>query len=241
MNYKILFIDLDNTIIETKSGNTFPQDANDWKFKKNALYRMCQALDEYDFIVIITNQAGIEEGYIKPLELRAKIDDVIANIYEAYSMETCNHSDKAEILNIIAPFKESQLRKPQTKGAEEYLKEYVIGNFGYEEIFGTDEWKKHSMMVGDASGLARKTWLDEEETEIVWENVEHEHTEVADPKFYKGVRLVKVPKESGQWGDVFFDYKELKWYTNVQDFSDSDKRFAENMGIKYIDVEEFLS
>ena len=33
MNVKILFSDLDGTIIETKSGATFPKDADDWKIQ----------------------------------------------------------------------------------------------------------------------------------------------------------------------------------------------------------------
>ena len=39
-NYKILFSDLDGTLIKTKSGKTFPEDASDYEFKyKSKCYR----------------------------------------------------------------------------------------------------------------------------------------------------------------------------------------------------------
>lgn len=36
-NYKILFSDLDGTLIKTKSGKTFPEDASDYEFKKEVM------------------------------------------------------------------------------------------------------------------------------------------------------------------------------------------------------------
>ena len=60
---KVLFCDLDGTLIVTRSGNTFPMDENDWEFK----YGIKEAIQKYNpgFIFIISNQGGIEKGYEK--------------------------------------------------------------------------------------------------------------------------------------------------------------------------------
>ena len=61
-NQKVLLCDLDGTLIVTKSGKTFPENENDWKFKP----RIKEAIQEYNpkYIFIISNQGGIEKGFV---------------------------------------------------------------------------------------------------------------------------------------------------------------------------------
>lgn len=61
--YKVLFADLDGTLIDTVSGNTFPNGIWDMKFKFDVLDAIKKLAPEYVFIV--TNQGGIEKGLVK--------------------------------------------------------------------------------------------------------------------------------------------------------------------------------
>lgn len=60
--YKVLFADLDGTLIETLSGNTFPQGIWDMRFKLKVLDQIRKLQPKYLFIV--TNQGGIERGLV---------------------------------------------------------------------------------------------------------------------------------------------------------------------------------
>ena len=58
--YKILFADLDDTIITTKTGRKFPHGIYDWKFKDGIL----EAIKAYNpsAIFIVTNQGGLKSA-----------------------------------------------------------------------------------------------------------------------------------------------------------------------------------
>ena len=71
MNKKILFIDLDGTIIKTNSGKVFPTDVTDFKFRKEVLDKI-KTIDGLKYIFIVTNQGGIPE-YVKKLEFETKL------------------------------------------------------------------------------------------------------------------------------------------------------------------------
>lgn len=70
LNKKWLFIDLDDTLIETVSGNTFPAGIWDMKFKEDCLDAIKAMKPEGVFIV--TNQGGIDKGYVKHQSFHAK-------------------------------------------------------------------------------------------------------------------------------------------------------------------------
>jgi len=83
MNRTALIFDLDGTIIETKSGKTFPEDINDWKFKEGILRYIHLMKDEYDYLGIISNQRGITAGYLTDSDFRKKITKICWEISEA--------------------------------------------------------------------------------------------------------------------------------------------------------------
>ncbi|AAR28884.1 ORF120 [Leucania separata nucleopolyhedrovirus] len=60
--------DLDDTLIVTKSRQTFPQDEFDWQFKyekKIIYYKMRKLLEAGYTVVVFTNQNGIQYGHVK--------------------------------------------------------------------------------------------------------------------------------------------------------------------------------
>lgn len=60
--YKVLFCDMDGTLIETASGETFPKGIWDMKFKFDVLDAIKNLNPKEIFIV--TNQGGIEKGLL---------------------------------------------------------------------------------------------------------------------------------------------------------------------------------
>ena len=161
--YNVIFSDLDGTLINTVSGETFPKGIWDMKFRYEVLDKIKEVKPEY--LLIVSNQGGIEKGFISQSDFSTKIECICRTIREychcpCYAMY-CVTNDKSD------PY-----RKPNT-GMLEYLTERYIGDdFDYIKFV--------SLMIGDASG------------------------------------------KEGQ-------------------FSDSDKKTAENFGIDYMDAEEFVN
>src|SRR4029078_12539352 len=59
-NKKIASFDLDQTLIDTNSGNKFPIDSNDWKWNYPNVMQKLHKLHKNEYeIIIVTNQAGI--------------------------------------------------------------------------------------------------------------------------------------------------------------------------------------
>ena len=128
---KALFLDLDGTLIKTKSGETFPKNIHDWEFKLGMLPKIQMMYQSECFIIIVTNQAGIEAGHITEIEFLAKISNII------YQMEEKIHVPCAywycDRLN-------SYKRKPNPGMAYEAATQLELDLSKY-------------IMVGDASGL----------------------------------------------------------------------------------------
>ena len=160
---KIIFCDLDGTLIETISGETFPKGIWDMHIKFEVLDAIKKLNPEY--ILIVSNQGGIESGFVNAHNFRAKSEYITRAIREYCGCECyamyCETNDKLD-----------QYRKPNVGMLESLLERYVGDDF--------DLIKQKSLMIGDASG------------------------------------------KEGQ-------------------FSDSDKKTAENFGIDYIDVNDFVS
>lgn len=61
-NKKILFIDLDGTLIEVvkgKENSPFPEDVTDFRIRKQVLDQIISKLPHLSHIEIVTNQAGV--------------------------------------------------------------------------------------------------------------------------------------------------------------------------------------
>ena len=162
-DYKVIFADLDGTIIDTISGEIFPKGIWDMRIKFDVLDKIKEIKPEY--LLIVSNQGGIESGFVDAHNFRAKSEYITRAISEycdckCYAMY-CETNDKSD-----------QYRKPNTGMLYSIVEKYVGDDFDYI--------KQKSLMIGDASG------------------------------------------KEGQ-------------------FSDSDKKTAENYHIDYIDVEDFIN
>lgn len=164
-NYKVLFCDLDGTLIETINGETFSKGIWDMKLKFDVLDAIKKLAPNCVFIV--TNQGGIEKGFVDSEHFETKISFINNCIVEYCGV------DKVDGLICASNSKSNRFRKPNPGMLETF---YSDCRNAYNESWFI---KENMLMIGDASGL------------------------------------------EGQ-------------------FSDSDKKTAENFGIDYMDVNEFV-
>lgn len=133
---KLLFADLDGTLIDTISGDTFPKGIWDMQFKWNVLDAIKRS--GVEALAIVSNQGGIEKGLVDERQFNSKmnyIKDALTDylgIPVVYSY--CPHNDK-----------HCPARKPNT---------YMLR---YSEALLLDGFKlsfpnEAKLMIGDASG-----------------------------------------------------------------------------------------
>ena len=78
-NKKILSFDLDSTLIETKSGDKFPRDANDWIFMYPNIKSELQRLNKIYNLLIFTNQKGLNDKF-KILQFNTKLNAIFTDL-----------------------------------------------------------------------------------------------------------------------------------------------------------------
>lgn len=142
-NHKALFMDLDHTIIKPKSGKTFPIDIEDWEFIPGVLDVMKKFENQGYFIIIVSNQGGIEYGYHTENDIIKKFNNIKikskeygVNIKKFYF---CKSNDKTNLD-----------RKPNTGMIQKASEEYGINI-------------NSSIMVGDLDSdrqLAEKSGIE---------------------------------------------------------------------------------
>lgn len=133
--YKVIFADLDGTLIDTISGETFPKGIWDMQIRFEVLDKIKEIKPEY--LLIVSNQGGIESGFVDAHNFRAKSEYITRAIREYCDCECyamyCETNDKTD------PY-----RKPNTGMLENLMESYVGDDFEYI--------KQKSLMIGDASG-----------------------------------------------------------------------------------------
>ena len=164
--YKIIFADLDDTLIETISGNTFPKGVWDMRIKFEVLDKIKEIKPLC--LLIVTNQGGIEKGFVNRRNFEIKMEYLCRSIKEYTGIEVeysyCEKNDP-----------NYKYRKPNI-GMLDSLTYKMINKGVVPNGIETDK----ILMIGDASG------------------------------------------KEGQ-------------------FSDSDKKCAENAGFDYLDVNDFVN
>ena len=165
---KVLFIDLDGTLIKTISGKTFPEDITDFRIQLPVLDKIKEIFPNLSYFFIVTNQGGIENGFVNRRNFEFKMEYLCRSIKEYTEVPV-------EYSYCVKNNPTYKYRKPNTGMLDSLM--YKMMNRGIiENGIETDKM----LMIGDASG------------------------------------------KEGQ-------------------FSDSDKKTAENFGIDYMDVNDFVN
>ena len=132
--YDIIFADLDRTLINTISGEIFPKGIWDMKIRFEVLDKIKEIKPKY--LLIVSNQGGIERGLVDDHNFRAKLDYIARAIREYCDCECygmyCDTNDKSD------PY-----RKPNTAMLLNLIECYVVNVFDYKSV---------SLMIGDLSG-----------------------------------------------------------------------------------------
>lgn len=80
MNYKnkkVLFIDLDDTLIKTISGKTFPEDISDFRVQLPVLDKIIEKMPNLEMFFIVSNQGGLKTLTDKRLLIRDVLQDFL--------------------------------------------------------------------------------------------------------------------------------------------------------------------
>lgn len=139
--YKILFADLDGTLIKTKSGETFPKGIWDMEFRFDVLDAIKKMKPLALFIV--SNQGGVESGFVDRRNFEFKMEYIIRSIREYTGLlveySCCYSNDKSD-----------QYRKPNIGMLVSFFSRVQTNWFRHDGIT-----KEDHLMIGDASG---KEW-----------------------------------------------------------------------------------
>lgn len=137
---RVLIFDLDGTLIKTESGKTFSEDISDMKFRREVINRIkgiSSAVPIY--VAIVTNQGGIDSGYVngqrflaKLAYISASIEDICGTNVEVHTY-LCGSNDAA-----------CNNRKPNTGMFLELKEDLEYLDYRWKE--------KDMLMIGDASG-----------------------------------------------------------------------------------------
>lgn len=133
--YDILFSDLDGTLIETISGETFPKGIWDMKIRFDVLNAIKKLNPQYVFIV--SNQGGIDNGFVNQIHFNNKLDYICSSINE-YCVCHC------DAIYCITNDKSNPNRKPNAGMLSSLTEVYFDDSRDYV--------KSASIMIGDASG-----------------------------------------------------------------------------------------
>jgi DNA 3'-phosphatase len=130
---KVLFIDLDDTLIKTVSGETFPKDVTDFQIRKEVVDRI-RSMQGLQRVAIVSNQGGIPE-FVTEEDFKAKLKAIEFFIFVYCGVAVSSHY-------CIGMDKTNPRRKPNIGMFEEVM----------EALPFTLKKKECMLMVGDASG-----------------------------------------------------------------------------------------
>ena len=136
--YDIIFSDLDGTLIKTISGETFPKGIWDMQIRFEVLDKIKEIKPKC--LLIVTNQGGIEKGFVNKRNFEFKMEYLCRSIKEYTGIPIeyiyCEKNDPT-----------CKYRKPNTGMFNPLM--YKMMNRG---IIENDIETDKMLMIGDASG-----------------------------------------------------------------------------------------
>ena len=148
---KVLFCNLDGTLIETRSGRPYPLHSQDWKFIDKTLECINHYHKKGYLICIISNQDGVAAGYVHEDVFIAKIEDVCKRIEKHLSipvntinyvyctdLESFNHKPKPGMAYEFAIDREADLRGSVMVGDSDVDKDFAF-NAGIGKYMNLNE------------------------------------------------------------------------------------------------------
>jgi D-glycero-D-manno-heptose 1,7-bisphosphate phosphatase len=134
MDYKLILFDIDGTLVETASGETFRKSADDWKYLPGRVEKCKQLWQSGVKVALVSNQGGVAFGLLDPHEIRHELTKTAEGVHAAY-VAMCFSHPKAK----IEQFREDSSRRKPGPGML------------LEAIEASGEKKQDVLMVGDRS------------------------------------------------------------------------------------------
>lgn len=142
---RIIFIDMDGTLIKTLSGEPFPRCISDFQPLWNTWNTLKDWFNsrndmETCYIFIVTNQEGVEKGLVVEDYLRVKIDFISKALHEY--LDPKELFPNKLVVDYYYSITKDRFRKPNTGMLEVLLSDYELDYINKDEM----------VMIGDASG-----------------------------------------------------------------------------------------
>jgi histidinol phosphatase-like enzyme len=158
MSKKVLFIDLDGTLVEPKSGKEFPEFLGDMQFLTGVLNAIKNFIksQQTTHVFIVTNQGGIEMGHVRKEDFDLKLRFVCASILDY--LKTKGVTSVVVDGDYCASIdKKDQLRKPNTGLLIRLLEKHGLFHKITGKDYFADVTKEEMFMTGDSylSGVTR--------------------------------------------------------------------------------------
>jgi HAD superfamily hydrolase (TIGR01662 family) len=100
---KAVFISLEKTLIQSKSGNDYPQGVDDWEFVTGILRGLKRYVNDGYLICIVSNQGGIGSGRVTQKEVDERCKKVDAELEQYLG---------TGVSSAYCPYLEGYYRKP---------------------------------------------------------------------------------------------------------------------------------
>lgn len=143
---RIIFIDLDGTLIDTVSGKTFPEGVWDMKLKMEVFEQLKKLHPQA--VLIASNQGGIELGYVHPAMFQPKFIYVIASLQSFIGINTFVAGQYCASNDPSCPD-----RKPNPGMLEKMYQEFCSQN-------GFTITKEECLMIGDSYTTSEGRFID---------------------------------------------------------------------------------
>ncbi len=78
--YKLIGLDVDGSMVTTKSGATFRKDAADWKWLPGRVEKIRDLIGQGKRVVVITNQGGVAYGFMKQEDILAELQKMCREV-----------------------------------------------------------------------------------------------------------------------------------------------------------------
>lgn len=154
---KILFCDLDGTLIKTYSGDTFPQGVWDVELKLDIWSKIVDLFPNLQALYIVTNQGGIGHGYVNEERFQSKMRWILSSLEDWFQLKVnfvsitngyaCTSNDADHPCKKPNP---GMLRKAVESCV--FREKVDIEGLGVQMPSLTKPKKEDMVMLGDASG-----------------------------------------------------------------------------------------
>lgn len=145
---QLIFIDLDDTLIKTVSGCQFPVSITDMQFNIHAVEALQNLAyhNKLKAICIVSNQGGIEKGYVSKRDFEVKFEAVRSMLERSVAMMCLKPTP---VYAVYCPSNDANCpdRKPNTR-----MLSNLQAKLADEQIIDTNLPKHTMLMIGDASG-----------------------------------------------------------------------------------------